>query len=118
VTAAGRRRVLGAVVVVQTLCELVYVGGRSELTVGLRVFLMIVLALQVVFAQGVLRRSAGSVFALFAYEAMAVVAAFAAHGPVLARAALAVAAVAVIVLLLASLSDFPSATLPRSTSRT
>lgn len=99
-------------VVLQTAVELAYVAGRSELTVGLRVALMAVVALQLVFARGAWRQSAGSVLALFAFEGMAVVAAIAGDGALLVRGALASVSIAVIVLLLVSIASFPSPDLP------
>ena len=101
------------VIVVQAGCEVVYVASRSELTWGLRVALMLVLSLQFVFARGAVRLSAGSVLALLAFEAMAVVAAIAGDGPLVARAALALTAVSVMVLLLVSIPAFPSPELPK-----
>ena len=99
--------------VVQTAGELAYVAGRSELTVGLRVLLMVVVAMQLVFARGALRMSAGSVLALFAFEGMAAVAAVAGDGALVVRGALACASIAVIVLLLVSIASFPSPDLPK-----
>jgi len=43
------------VIVLQTAIELAYVAGRSELTIGLRLGLMVVVAMQLVFARGALR---------------------------------------------------------------
>jgi hypothetical protein len=117
-TASGRRRALAAIVVAQTVGELVYVGSRSDLVVGMRVFLMCIVALQLVFAQGVLRLSAGSVFGLLVLQCVTAVAAAVGDGPVGVRLILLASAVTVIGLVLASLSEFPSVTLPRSTTRT
>jgi hypothetical protein len=100
-------------VTVQTLAELVYVGGRAELTLGLRIGLMVVLSLQLVFAQRATRFSAGSVLGLFAFEGMAVVAAIGASGALAVRGLLAAAAVATIALLFASMPSFPSPSLPK-----
>jgi len=115
---SGRRRALAGIVVAQTVGELVYVGSRHDLVIGMRVFLMGVVALQLVFAQGVLRLSAGSVFGLLVLQSVTVVAAAVGNGPLAIRLILLASAIAVIALLLASLSEFPSVTLPRSTSRT
>jgi hypothetical protein len=100
-------------IVLQTAAELAYVAGRQELTVGLRILLMVVVALQLLFARGALRMSAGSVLALFAFEGMAVVAAVAGDGALVVRGALASVSIAVIVLLLVSIPSFPSPDLPK-----
>ena len=101
------------VIVLQTAVELAYVAGRSELTVGLRIALMVIVAWQLVFARGAWRMSAGSVLGLFAFEGMAVVAAVAGDGALVVRGALACASIAVIVLLLVSIASFPSPDLPK-----
>lgn len=101
------------IIVLQTAVELAYVAGRSELRWGLRIGLMLVLSLQLVFARGARRMSAGSVLALLAFEAMAVVAAIAGDGSLVIRGALALAAVSVMVLLLMSIPAFPSPELPK-----
>jgi hypothetical protein len=105
--------VAATLVTAQTLCELVAVGLRSDLVPGFRVVLMLVLSLQLLFAALVTRYSAGSVFGLFVFEGMAVIAATGSNGPILLRAALAACAVAVIGLLGASLSAFPSPVPPK-----
>ena len=99
----------------QTTAELAYVVGRRELTVGLRVGLVAVVALQYVFARGALRMSAGSVLGLFAFEVMAIVAAIAGDGALVIRGALAATALSVMVLLMVSISAFPSPDLPKIT---
>ena len=101
------------VIVLQTAVELAYVAGRSELTVGLRIALMVIVAWQLVFARGAWRMSPGSVLGLFAFEGMAVVAAVAGDGALVVRGALACASIAVIVLLLVSIASFPSPDLPK-----
>jgi len=101
------------VIVLQTAIELAYVAGRSELTIGLRLGLMVVVAMQLVFARGALRLSAGSVLGLLAFEGMTVVAAVAGDGAVVVRGALAFVAIAVIVLLMVSIASFPSPDLPK-----
>jgi hypothetical protein len=100
-------------VVLQTAAELAYVAGRGELTVGLRIALMVVVALQLLFARGLLRQSAGSVFGLLAFEVTAIVAAVAGDGALIVRAALASVSIAVVVLLLVSIASFPSPDLPK-----
>jgi hypothetical protein len=102
-------------VVLQAAVEVAYVVGRLELTPGLRVGLAGVLALQWLFAQGVMRMSPGSVLALLAYEVMAVVAAVAGDGALVVRGALAATALSVVVLLMMSISAFPSPDLPKIT---
>ena len=101
------------IIVVQAGFEVAYVAGRSDLTWGLRIGLMLVLSLQLVFARGAVRLSAGSVLGLLAFEAMAVVAAIAGDGPLVVRGALALAALCVMVLLLMSIPAFPSPELPK-----
>ena len=108
-------RVAAAIVVVQVLAELVFVAGRSELTLGLRLGLIAVLALQLVFIRNALRLSAGSVLGLLAFEAMAVVASIGSDGPLIVRGALAATALSVMVLLLMSIPAFPSPDLPKIT---
>ena len=101
------------IIALQATIELAYVAGRNELTPGLRVGLMAVLALQLLFARGAWRMSAGSVLGLLAFEAMAVVAAIAGDGALVVRGALAASALTVVVLLLMSISAFPSPDLPK-----
>ena len=101
------------VIVLQTAVELAYVAGRSELTVGLRALLMVVVAMQFVFARGALRLSAGSVLGLLAFELMTIVAAVAGDGAIVVRGALASVSIAVIVLLMVSIASFPSPDLPK-----
>lgn len=104
-----------SLVVLQTSGEVAYVIGRDEYTVGLRIGLAAVLALQLLFAQGAMRKSAGSVLALMAYEMMAIVAAIAGDGALVIRGALAASAVSVMVLLLVSISAFPPPDMPKIT---
>jgi hypothetical protein len=103
------------VIYLQTTAELAYVAGRHELTVGLRVALIAVVALQYLFARGALRMSAGSVLGLLAFEAMAVVAAIGGDGALVIRGALAFVSIGVIVLLMVSITAFPSPDLPKIT---
>jgi hypothetical protein len=102
-------------IVLQTAFEIAYVIGRGEYTPGLRAGLAAVLALQLVFAQGAVRMSAGSVLALLAYEVMAVVAAIGGDGAIVVRGALAVSALSVMLLLMVSIASFPSPDLPKIT---
>jgi hypothetical protein len=104
-----------SLVVLQTSVEVAYVLGRSEFTPGLRIGLAVVVALQLLFARGVLHLSAGSLLALMAYEAMAVVAAIAGDGALAIRGALAATAISVMVLLMVAISAFPSPELPKIT---
>ena len=103
------------IVILQTTVELAYVVGRKEFTPGLRIGLVIVVALQYLFARGALRLSAGSVLGLLAYEAMAVVAAIGGDGAIAIRGALAFVSLSVMVLLMVSISAFPSPDLPKIT---
>jgi hypothetical protein len=103
--------------VVITICELGFISVRSELTPGLRVMLCLMVGLQLLFAQRAAQLSAGGVFGLFACEAMAVVGAIGADGPVAVRLALAAGAIATIVLLAASLDAFPSPSISRGPMR-
>jgi hypothetical protein len=115
-TARPRTLVWAAnIIVLQTTAELAYVVGRRELTVGLRAGLAAVVALQYVFARRALRMSAGSVLGLLSFEAMAVVAAIAGDGALVIRGALAATAISVMVLLMVSISAFPSPDLPKIT---
>jgi hypothetical protein len=103
-----RLRFAAALVTVQVLAELVAVSTRRDLTPGLRVSLMVILGLQLLFAAGITHRSAGSVLGLFTFNGMAVIAAIGSDAHLLLRAALAVSAVGVIVLLSMSLDSFPA----------
>jgi hypothetical protein len=104
-------------VVVLTLCELAFTAMRKELTPGLRVMLCAMVGLQLVLAQQAARRSAGAVLGLFAYEAMAVIAAIGARGPIVVRLLLAAAAITAIGLLAASLHAFPTPSISRGPIR-
>lgn len=99
---------------VEALVEAVVVAGRTELTAGLRVGLILCISLKWLFAWRVLHRSAGAALGLLMLEGTTIVAAFGAtdtSGG--ARLALGVTAAVVIVLLSASLHAFPTASLPR-----
>ena len=104
-----------SLVVLQTSVEVAYVLRRVEYTPGLRIGLVGVLALQLLFARGAMRMSAGSVLALMTYELMAIVAAIGGDGALVIRGALAATAVTVMVLLLVSILSFPSPDLPKIT---
>lgn len=110
-------RVAAVIVVGQTLAEVVDVASRSELTVALRVALMVVLSFQLLFARAVLRFSAAAVFGLLAFQLMTIVAAIGARGWVGGRIVLAASALAVIVCLLAALPAFPTPNLPAGSRR-
>ena len=103
--------------VLLTLCELGFIAGRSEFTPGLRVMLCVMVGLQLLFAQRAASLSAGGVLGLFACEAMAVIAAIGARGPIGVRLALAAAAIGTIALLAASLHAFPSPSITRGPTR-
>ena len=103
-----------ALVVVEALVEAIVVAGRSELTVGLRSFLVLCVGLKWLFAWRVLRLRAGALFGLLLLEATTVVAALGAtESPTGARIALGGVALTVLVLLSSSLHAFPSPTLPK-----
>ena len=103
-----RLRFAAALATVLALGELVAVSTRTDLTPGLRVGLMLILALQLLFAARVTHRSAGSVLGLFAFNGMAVIAAIGSSAHLLLRLGLAAGALGVIVLLAMSLDAFPS----------
>jgi hypothetical protein len=107
-------RAATAVVAVEALGEAVAIGGRSELTAGLRVMLLGFLSLKWLFAWRARHLSPGAAMGLLLLEGTTVVAAVGAtDAHPLARVALAVAALTVLVLLASSLHAFPSAPLPR-----
>lgn len=102
------------VVSVEALVEAVVVAGRTELTPGLRLGLVLCIALKWLFAWRVLHRSAGAALGLLMLEGTTIVAAFGATTTSSgARLALGITAALVIVLLAASLHAFPSATFPK-----
>jgi|GEM_PF-2614501 hypothetical protein len=113
---AARPWTLGAaaaLVAVEALVEAVAVAGRSSLTPGLRIGLVLCIALKWLAAAGVLRRSAVAALGLLLLQGTTVVAAFGAvESPVALRLALGVVAATSIWLLLASLHAFPSPDLP------
>jgi hypothetical protein len=107
-------RAATAVVAVEAVVEAIAIGGRSELTAGLRIMLLGFLSLKWLFAWRARRLSPGAAMGLLLLEGTTVVAAIGAtDAHPLARVALAAAGLAALVLLAASLHAFPSATLPR-----
>jgi hypothetical protein len=99
---------------VEALVEAVVVAGRSELTVGLRVALVLCVALKWLFAWRVLRLRAGAMFGLLLLETTTLLAAVGATGASDgARLTLGAVALTVLVLLSSSLHAFPSPTLPK-----
>lgn len=91
--------------------EVVHVATRDELVVGLRSFLVLVVAVQVPLAYLVGRRSAGAALATFVYEGTTIVAALVGGFGEL-RLALAAGAAVGMALLASSLHAFPTPTLP------
>ncbi len=99
----------------EALVEAVLVAGRTELTTGLRVALVLCVGLKWVFAWRVLRLSAGAMLGLLLLEATTIVAALGATDePTGFRLALGAVALAVLVLFSSSLHAFPSPTLPKA----
>ena len=108
-------RAAAGLVSVEALVEAVVVAGRSELTPGFRVGLVLCVGLKWVFAWRVLRFSAGAVLGLLMLEGTTIVAAFGAvESSDGARLALGGVALVVIGLLFSSLHAFPSPTLPKA----
>lgn len=104
-----------ALVSVEALVEVLAVGERSELTTGLRAFLVLCLSLKWLFAWRALRLSAGATLGLLMLQGTTIVAAFGAVDLALpSRLALGGTAAVVTALLLASLHAFPSPTLPKT----
>jgi hypothetical protein len=100
--------VAAAAVVVVAVLEAVHILGRDELTMGLRIGLVAVVALQLAFVGLALRGNAAGVVLLFAAQGAALLAALAPG-----RHWLALPALLVIALLVASASAFPTPPLPR-----
>jgi hypothetical protein len=101
-------------VVVEAVAEAVGVAGRSELTPGLRVGLVLCVGLKVLFAWRARRLSPGGMLGLLMLEGTTVVAALGATDATAAvRLALAGVALVVLALLSSSLHAFPSPTLPK-----
>jgi hypothetical protein len=108
-------RAAAGLVSAEALVEATVVAGRSELTPGLRVGLVMCVGLKWVFAWRVLRFSAGAMLGLFMLEGTTVVAAFGAvESGYVARLAFGAVAVVSIGLLSTSLHAFPSPTLPKA----
>lgn len=102
-----------ALVSAEALVEALVVSGRSELTTGLRLGLIISIALKWVFAWRVLRLSAGAMLGLLMLEGTTVVAALGAvETTAVPRVALGLVALLTIGLLLASLPAFPPPRIP------
>jgi hypothetical protein len=103
-----------ALVCIEALVEAVVVARRTELTVGLRVALILCIGLKWLFGWRVLRLRAGALFGLLLLEGTTVLAAIGAtESAAGARVALGAVALAVLVLLSSSLHAFPSPTLPK-----
>lgn len=88
-----------------------HVAGRDELVVGLRVFLVTVVAFQVLLAFGATRRSAGAALGLLVCQLTTAVASLA-GGFGDQRLLFAAGAAVVMVLVASSLGAFPSVVLP------
>lgn len=103
-----------ALVVVEAGAEAVGVAGRSELTPGLRVGLVLCVGLKVLFAWRARHLSPGGTLGLLLLEGTTVVAALGAtDATTTVRLALAGVALVVVALLSSSLHAFPSPTLPK-----
>ncbi len=101
-----------AAVTVLAVAEAAHVAGREELVPGFRIGLGLVVALQVVLAAFVVRRSSGAALGLFLCQATTVVAALGGGFGDDRRLAYAGGALLVAVLLGASLHAFPAPRLP------
>ena len=107
-------RAAAGLVSVEALVESVAVVGRTALTPGLRVLLVLCLSLKWLFAWRALRLGAGAALGLFLLEGTTIVAALGAvSSAACARLALGVTAATVIALLAASLHAFPAPELPK-----
>jgi hypothetical protein len=107
-------RAAAGLVSIEALVESVAVSGRTNLTVGLRVALVLCIALKWLFAWRALRLGPGAALGLLLLEGTTVVAALGAvDTDALVRVALAGTAVTVIALLAASLHAFPTPALPK-----
>lgn len=107
----ARLLVLLALTAVLAAAEVHHVASRDELVVGLRSFLVLVVALQLPLAWLVTRRSAGAALATLVYQGTTVVAALVGGFGDL-RLALAAGAAIGLVLLATSLDSFPTPQLP------
>jgi hypothetical protein len=107
-------RAAAGLVSVEALAEGVAVVGRTALTPGLRVLLVLCLSLKWLFAWRALRLGAGAALGLLLLEGTTVVAALGAvSSGAGVRLALGVTAATVIALLAASLHAFPAPELPK-----
>ena len=107
-------RAASALVFVEALIESIVVARRTELTVGLRVALVLCVSLKWLFAWRVRQLRAGALFGLLLLEGTTVIAALGAtEAATGARLALGAVALTVLVLLSSSLHAFPSPTLPK-----
>lgn len=108
-------RAAAGLVSLEALAESVAVTGRSDLTVGLRVGLVVCLGLKWLFAWRALRLGPGAALGLLLLEGTTVVAAFGAvDTDALVRVALGGTALTVMALLAASLHAFPTPALPKA----
>lgn len=107
----GKLRVLLVLTTALAAAEVAHVASRDELVVGLRAFLVVVVAAQVPLAWLVGRRSAGAALATLVYQGTTVVAALVGGFGDL-RPALAAGAAVGFALLATSLDRFPTPTLP------
>ena len=96
--------------------QVAHVARRDELVVGLRVFLVLVVALQVGLALGAARRSAGAALGLLVCQLTTAVASLA-GGFGEQRVLFAAGATVVFVLVASSLGAFPSVQLPTISDR-
>ncbi|MGH9275247.1 MAG: hypothetical protein ACRDZU_11430 [Acidimicrobiales bacterium] len=107
-------RAAAGLVSVEALVEGVAVTGRTAFTPGLRVMLVLCLALKWLFAWRVLRLSPGAAFGMLLLEGTTIVSALGAvDTDALVRVALGGTALTVVILLLASLHAFPTPALPK-----
>ena len=108
-------RAAAGVVSIEALVEGVAVTGRTAFTPGLRVMLVLCLALKWLFAWRVLRLHPGAAFGLLLLEGTTVVSAFGAvDTDAIVRLALGGTALTVVVLVLASLHAFPPPAMPKA----
>ena len=108
-------RAAAGVVSIEALVEGIAVSSRTALTPGLRVVLVLCLAMKWLFAWRVLRLSAGAALGLLLLEGTTIVSALGAvDTDALVRWALGGTALSVVVLVLASLHAFPTPALPKS----
>ena len=107
-------RAAAGLVSVEALVEGVAVTGRTAFTPGLRVMLVLCLALKWLFAWRVLRLSPGAAFGMLLLEGTTIVSALGAvDTDALVRVALGGTALTVVILLLASLHAIPTPALPK-----